>query len=268
MSRRRLLIGLTAVLLVGVVLFLVVRSGSEGGDAVATAANAGPTTTTASRASTTTPSTTTAPTTTAPTTTSGPTTASVPTPVFQSSVGPVSAEELGASWDPAVAGCTPPEGLRALTVSHWGYDGQVHEGRIIVEAAQAERVVAAFGDVYAARFPIERMVPISEYGGDDQASMRANNTSGYNCRTVAGSSKLSQHALGRAVDINPLVNPYVQGGTVDPPEGAPWADRSRGEPGMIKAGDAVVRAFARQGWGWGGAWSSGPDYQHLSASGR
>jgi hypothetical protein len=97
--------------------------------------------------------------------------------------------------------------------------------------------------------------------------MRANNTSGYNCRTVAGSSKLSQHALGRAIDINPLVNPYVKGGTVDPPEGAPWADRSRNDPGMIKAGDAVVRAFARQGWGWGGAWSSGQDYQHFSASG-
>jgi hypothetical protein len=179
----------------------------------------------------------------------------------------VTADELGASWDPAVAGCTPPEALRAVSVSHWGYDGQVHQGRIIVEAAQAERVVAAFGDVYAARFPIERMVPIAEYGGDDQASMRANNTSGYNCRTVAGSSKLSQHALGRAIDINPLVNPYVKGGTVDPPEGAPWADRSRNDPGMIKAGDAVVRAFARQGWGWGGAWSSGQDYQHFYASG-
>lgn len=260
MSQRRILVGLAAALLVTTVLYVVVRSSSEGGDAVATA-DTGAVTTTSAPAPTAVPSTAAAPTPTAHPT------ATAPAPPFESAVEGVTAEELGASWDPAVAGCAPPEALRALTVSHWGYDGQVHQGRVIVEAAQADRVVAAFRDVYAARFPIERMVPISEYGGDDQASMRANNTSGYNCRTVAGSSKLSQHALGRAVDINPLVNPYVQGGTVDPPEGAPWADRSRNDPGMIKAGDAVVRAFARQGWGWGGSWSSGQDYQHLSASG-
>ena len=111
------------------------------------------------------------------------------------------------------------------------------------------------------------MVPIDAYGGDDQASMRANNTSGFNCRYVSGTSRLSQHALGLAVDVNPLVNPYVTGAAVDPPEGAPYADRSRDDPGMIHAGDAVVQAFAAQGWKWGGYWSSGKDYQHFSSSG-
>lgn len=260
MSRRQILLGLAAALLGAAGLLLVARSSSDGDDAAATADSTTTTSTTSATTTSTTPSTTA----TVPTTT----TTAPPAPPFRSSIEPVTAEELGASWDPAVAGCAPPEALRALSVSHWGYDGQVHDGRLVVEAAQAERVVAALADVYAARFPIERMVPIAEYGGDDQASMRANNTSGYNCRTVAGSTKLSQHALGRAVDINPLVNPYVKGSTVDPPEGAPWADRTRDDPGMIKAGDAVVRAFARQGWGWGGSWSSGQDYQHLSASGR
>ena len=194
-----------------------------------------------------------------------PTTA--PAPPFEHSIEPVTLEQLGSSWKPDL-GCSPPEQLRAVNLSHWGYDGAVHQGRIVVDAAHAERVVAIFRDVYAARFPIERIVPIDAYGGDDDASMRANNTSGFNCRHVAGTTRLSEHGLGRAIDINPLMNPYVRGATIDPPEGAPYADRSRTDQGMIRAGDAVVQAFAGQGWGWGGYWSSGQDYQHFSWSGR
>ncbi|MGK2948034.1 MAG: M15 family metallopeptidase, partial [Acidimicrobiales bacterium] len=190
-----------------------------------------------------------------------------PAPPFRSSVETVTVDQLGASWRPNM-GCPAPEQLRRLVVSHWGYDGRVHQGRIVVAASHADRIVAVFRDIYAARFPIERMVPIDAYGGDDQASMRHNNTSGFNCRYVAGTTRLSQHGLGLAIDVNPLMNPYVKGGTVDPPEGAPYADRSRTDQGMIKAGDAVVTAFARQGWPWGGNWASGQDYQHFSASGR
>lgn len=251
--QRRLLVALVAAVVLTFVAYLVVRSSSEDGDAVATAETALDTTTTTARPST--------------TTTSAPTTTAAPAPPFVSSIHPVSEAELGASWTAGI-GCTPPDQLRRLHLSHWGYDGAVHEGDLIVEAAHAERIVQVFADVYAARFPIQRMVPVSAYGGDDGASMRANNTSGYNCRTVAGSSSLSQHAYGRAIDVNPLHNPYVKGGTVDPPEGATWADRSRNDPGMIKAGDAVVQAFSRAGWGWGGYWSSGKDYQHFSANGR
>lgn len=286
-AQRRLIAGLVAALVLSTVAYLIVRSSSGGGDAVATADTALDTTTTSERPTSTTtastattvPATSVAPSTAAPSssTTTAPkpvpaTTAPAPPatqppPPFTSSVHPVSAEELGASWNPDL-GCTPPEQLRRLHLSHWGYDGAVHEGDLIVDAAHAERIVQVFAEVYAARFPIERMVPVAAYGGDDGASMRANNTSGYNCRTVAGSSSLSQHAYGRAIDVNPLHNPYVKGGTVDPPEGAPWADRNRTDPGMIKAGDAVVEAFARAGWGWGGYWQSGKDYQHFSANGR
>jgi hypothetical protein len=280
-DRRRLLAALAVVLAVVTAAFLAVRDpGSADEDVVAdgtTSTSERPTTT--SRPSTTSTSveassSTAAPSTTAtatPRVTAAPkppatTTTRPPAPPFQASIEPVTQEELGASWG-ADARCTPPADLRKLTMSHWGYDGQVTSGQLIVHVAQADRMVAVFGDIYAARFPIERMVPIAAYGADDQASMRANNTSGYNCRTVAGSTNLSQHAFGAAVDINPLHNPYVKGSTVDPPEGAPWANRSRTDPGMIKAGDAVVQAFARQGWAWGGYWSSGKDYQHFSASG-
>jgi hypothetical protein len=174
--------------------------------------------------------------------------------------------ELGASWRP---GCpVAVDDLRAVAVSYWSYDGAVRSGRLVVHADQAQAVVRIFRDLYAARFPIQRMMPIDAYGGDDEASMRANNTSGFNCRYVTGTSKWSEHAYGRAIDVNPLVNPYVRGSSVDPPEGAAYADRSRTDAGMIHAGDAAVRAFAAQGWGWGGSWSGGKDYQHFSASGR
>lgn len=202
-----------------------------------------------------------------PTSTSAqPPATSAPPPPYRSSVQPVAAEDLGSSWTPGT-GCTPPEQLRAVSVTHWGDDGGVRSGRIVVHADRADDVAAIFGDLYAARYPITRVVPVDAYGADDQASMRANNTSGYNCRTVAGSSTLSQHAYGLAIDVNPLYNPYVRGSSVDPPEGRPWADRSRQDSHMIHADDEVVRAFAARGWHWGGYWSSGQDYQHFSVGG-
>ncbi len=202
-----------------------------------------------------------APTTAPAPTTTATTTKTVPTPPYRSSISTVTAEQLGSSYTPG-QGCAEPADLRAVDVTHWGYDGAVHQGRLIVHQDQAANVAAIFGDLYTVGFPIERIVPVDAYGADDQASMRANNTSAYNCRTVAGTSTLSNHAFGKAVDINPLHNPYVKGSTVDPPEGRPWADRSRQDPGMIHADDAVVRAFAARGWSWGGYWSN-PDYQHF-----
>lgn len=204
-----------------------------------------------------------APSPTSPAPTAAPTTA--PAPPYRSSISTVTAAQLGASYTPGL-GCAEPAALRAVDVLHWGDDGGVREGRLIVAADRAEAVAAIFGDLYAARFPMTSIIPVDAFGADDQRSMRANNTSGYNCRTVAGSTKLSNHALGLAIDVNPLVNPYVRGRTVDPPEGAPWADRSAQHPGMIRSGDAVVNAFAARGWKWGGYWSS-PDYQHFSTSG-
>ena len=98
--------------------------------------------------------------------------------------------------------------------------------------------------------------------------MAADNTSAFNCRRVAGSTSWSEHAYGRAIDINPRENPSVENGRVYPRNGAAYADRSRHAKGMIHAGDAVVRAFAAEGWGWGGSWNSPKDYQHFSATGR
>lgn len=167
------------------------------------------------------------------------------------------------------AGCPVPlSSLRLLRLRHWGFDGTTHLGEMVVHADAAQAVVDAFGRAYASRVVVERMRLVDEYGGDDDASMAANNTSAYNCRTVSGSSTWSQHAYGRALDVNPVQNPYVSGGTVEPAAGRSYADRAHVRPGMAVSGGPLVEAFAASGWGWGGAWSSAKDYQHFSANGR
>jgi hypothetical protein len=97
--------------------------------------------------------------------------------------------------------------------------------------------------------------------------MEANNTSAFNCRFVSGTTRWSQHAYGRAIDINPVRNPYVDGSYVSPTAGAPYADRMKHRIGMIHAGDKVVRAFADENWKWGGYWSPYQDYMHFSRTG-
>ena len=111
-------------------------------------------------------------------------------------------------------------------------------------------------------------MPIEAYGGSDFASIEADNTSSFNCRNATGSSHWSEHAYGQAIDLNPLENPYVSGGTTSHPGSRRYLDRSRRLKGMVHAGDTVVRAFASVGWGWGGSWVGTKDYQHFSASGR
>jgi D-alanyl-D-alanine carboxypeptidase-like protein len=189
------------------------------------------------------------------------------TPRFRSSVGPIdeALREQMTSWRP---GCPVPLGdLRLVTVTHWGFDGKTHTGRLIVHVDSATAMVGAMRSLFAARFPIRRMRLVDAYGSDDHRSMAADNTSAFNCRRVSGSSSWSQHAYGRAIDINPVENPYVSGTHVSPPAGAAYADRTRRAPGMIHRGDAVVRAFASVGWRWGGDWYSPKDYQHFSATG-
>lgn len=261
--------------LVGVAAAIAYAAQRDTGDAPvvagATSTSVATSTTTTTATTTTTTTSTTTPSPTAPTPNLSPSPGTSPPstaagPPFAAKVSTLTAAQLGASWR---EGCpVPPEQLRAIDATHWGYDGAVRSGRVIVHEAYADRIVTVLRDVYAARFPIEQMTPIDAYGGDDQASMRANNTSGFNCRYVAGTSSWSEHAFGRAIDVNPLMNPYVKGSSVDPPEGAPYADRRRTDPGMIHGGDAMVRAFAAQGWKWGGYWSNGKDYQHFSATGR
>jgi hypothetical protein len=174
----------------------------------------------------------------------------------------------GKSWH---EGCPVGIGkLRLLELSYRGFDDQDHRGRLVVHRRVAKDVLAIMEKLYEDRFPIRRMVLIDRYGADDHRSMNADNTSAFNCRFVAGQPGVwSEHAYGRAIDVNPVENPYVSaGGSVSPPKGEPYADRSKDAPGMIHDGDSTVRAFAEHGWEWGGNWSPEKDYQHFSTSGN
>jgi hypothetical protein len=171
------------------------------------------------------------------------------------------------------AGCPVPwRELRYLRLSYVGFDGLSHTGELVVAAAYARDVVGVFHELYHARWPIRRMRLVDAYGGDDDRSMVADNTSGFNCRRVKGSKEWSAHALGAAIDLNPVQNPYLTGSAVAPLAGRRFAelDRSAGArvpEGTIRSGDVVVRAFAAIGWTWGGSWAE-PDFQHFSAGPR
>ena len=155
-----------------------------------------------------------------------------------------------------------------MTLDYWGYDGAEKQGELVVHADHAGAIAHVFRGLFESRFPIERMQLVDTYGGDDFASTADNNTAAFNCRPVVGQpGNWSEHAYGRAIDVNPLVNPYLGEPRVNDPRLAPYVDRSVQAPGMIRPGDAVVAAFAAVGWTWGGTWST-PDYQHFSATGR
>ena len=188
-------------------------------------------------------------------------------PVFHATVSPVTAAQLGRSWH---RGCpVGPAGLRTLTVSYVGFDGRAHRGQLVVARTVTAEATTVFRTLYRARFPIRRMVPIARYGGSDDRSAAADNTSAFNCRraVAAGPPRWSAHAYGTAIDVNDVENPYLEGGRVIPPAGAAYRDRTRVRPGMAVRGGVLVRAFAAVGWLWGGRWTATPDYQHFSRTG-
>ncbi len=157
--------------------------------------------------------------------------------------------------------------LRYLRVLHAGFDGETHIGELIVNQSIAEDILEIMSELYRQNYPIEKMLLIDEYGADDESSMSDNNTSAFNYREIAGSSKLSRHALGLAVDINPRYNPYVKQKAgevlVSPANGGAYADRSQEFPYKITEGDLCLQLFSEYGFQWGGYWNSVKDYQHF-----
>jgi hypothetical protein len=159
--------------------------------------------------------------------------------------------------------------LRSLRIDYWGFDDQSHQGTVIVNARVVGAVNKVFESLLRHRFPIRQMQPVDAYGGDDERSLEADNTAGFNCRraVASGPPRWSSHAYGLAIDVNPVENPYLEGGTVHPAAGRDYVQRSPGRPGMAVSGGDLVAAFDAVGWGWGGRWSGTPDYQHFSSTG-
>ena len=193
------------------------------------------------------------------------------TPPFRGSAAPLPASlratMTGLSWH---RGCPVAlDDLRLVRARHWGFDARVHTGRLVVNRDVARPVLGVLRRLYSARFPIRRMVPVDAYGASDFRSIEADNTSAFNCRHVEGTTRWSEHSYGRAIDLNPIENPYVTAaGTTSHPASRPYLRRALYRPGMAVEGGAAVRAFEAVGWGWGGRWSGDRDYQHFSASGR
>ncbi len=158
--------------------------------------------------------------------------------------------------------------LSYVHILHYDFDGNSAEGELICNSLIAQDLVEIFHELYRNEYRLERVLLIDGYDGDDTASMEDNNTSCFNYRTVEGSSSLSRHALGLAVDINPLYNPYITynsdgSETVSPASGASYADRSLSFPYKIDEDDLCYKLFTQHGFTWGGNWNSCKDYQHF-----
>lgn len=165
--------------------------------------------------------------------------------------------------------CTVPRSdLRYLKVLHKNLQGQPIMGEVICNKSITADLLDIFRQLYDACYPIERMVLIDDYDADDERSMLANNSSAFNFRFVAGTTTLSNHSQGLAIDINPLYNPYVKARAdgslyVSPEAGRPYADRSATFNYKIDHSDLCYKLFIAHGFEWGGNWTSLKDYQHF-----
>jgi hypothetical protein len=153
-----------------------------------------------------------------------------------------------------------------IDLLYYSFDGKIHKGQLVIDKRLSGDIREVFKVALRSKFPITSVIPISDYRffkdgkwNDDNQSMLANNTSGYNYRTVTGGKSLSKHAYGYALDINPIQNPYIKGSIILPY----FAVYDPAKPGTLTADSAVVKTFLRLGWTWGGNWKSLKDYQHF-----
>jgi len=155
--------------------------------------------------------------------------------------------------------------MTLLNVEYFGFDSLIHQGQIIVHHTVADEISLIFKELLIEKFPIEKVIPAVYYNWDDDLSMHNNNTSSFNYRIVANSSKLSSHALGLAVDINPRINPYIDRyGNIFPSNGT----YNISQQGTITDSSQCFKIFRKYGWKWGGHWRYSKDYQHFSKDGK
>lgn len=153
--------------------------------------------------------------------------------------------------------------LSYLQISHYGFDGNLHVGEMVVNSSIENEVIDIFKELYKVKYPIEKIRLIDEYDADDELSMEDNNSSCFCYRVVAGTARLSNHAKGMAIDINPLYNPYITPNGITPLNGVKYADRTLKNKYQIYKDDIVYDIFIKHGWTWGGEWNNKKDYQHF-----
>ena len=166
----------------------------------------------------------------------------------------------------------PREDLRYLHVLHIGFDGLPHEGELICGTAIAGDLLDIFQKLYEANYQIEKIRLVDEYNADDETSMRDNNSSSFNFRFISHTTRVSNHGMGLAIDINPLYNPYVKEVdgkmNIEPATAGDYVDRSKNFPHKIDHDDLCYKLFIQHGFEWGGDWKSVKDYQHFEKISR
>ena len=186
------------------------------------------------------------------------------TTTFEPTVQHVSAEVAARStWSEACP--VRLDELRHVTVPFWGFDGELHTGELLVHADAVDATLSGFAELFDRRFPIESMRITTMEDLDAPMTGDGNNTAAFVCRPTRGSTQWSQHAYGRAIDINPFHNPYVKDDLVLPELASAYTDRDDHRPGMLTGDD--VAGFVSMGWGWGGEWRHPVDHMHVSADG-
>lgn len=168
------------------------------------------------------------------------------------------------SFSEAIEGINAPleiiDLLSMIDVCYYSFDGRKHQGQIIVNRELEDDVYDIFNLIEKILFPVGKVVPIVAYQWDDHNSMADNNSSSFNFRVIEGTTKLSMHSLGKAVDINPVQNPVIYPNGVIAPSGAKYLP---GERGTFTADNPVVQEFLKRGWHWGGNFEQPKDYHHF-----
>lgn len=153
--------------------------------------------------------------------------------------------------------------LSSVKVKYIGFDRAEHDGVIVCASTLADEVKSIFDELFGSGYRIENVQTSDVFGGDDDKLMANNITSCFNYRCVANSDTISLHALGRAIDINPLYNPYIQNGVIMPANAEKYADRTKAFEHKIDHDDECFKIFSKHGWLWGGDWDKDKDYQHF-----
>ena len=154
--------------------------------------------------------------------------------------------------------------LRYLRLSYWDFDGVTQTGEMICNEQIADDLIEIFRELYRAEYPIRSIRLVDDFGASDDESMAADNTSCFNYRLIKGTQRLSNHARGLAVDVNPLENPYInRSGVVAPPAGEAYVDRTQDFPHKIDRHDLCYKLFTSHGFTWGGNWLYSKDFQHF-----
>ncbi len=154
--------------------------------------------------------------------------------------------------------------LIIINVQYYSFDGKIHQGQVVISEDLKSDIEKIFKEIQREKFPIAKAIPIVYYGWDDEKSMEDNNTSAFNYRVIAGTKKLSNHSFGTAIDINPLLNPYIRKDLHQPRGSVYNPSRS----GTISNNSLLVKAFRTLGWDWGGDWKDRKDYQHFEKPGK